>query len=126
LTAAKVVDDGYAFGSTSLQYWENKEEPLQGLDFELGGPVFDRCTRTRAYVGGFFYQSRLAKDVNGFRFRTETSLTPWFSLDTIGGCAVALGDINDLGCSALAHIAGIVQGLIQRVPGTSEGAVLST
>ncbi|QAT16371.1 hypothetical protein BU251_00785 [Candidatus Velamenicoccus archaeovorus] len=83
LTAAKVVDDGYAFGSTSLQYWENKEEPLQGLDFELGGPVFDRCTRTRAYVGGFFYQSRLAKDVNGFRFRTETSLTPWFSLDTI-------------------------------------------
>lgn len=83
LTGAKVVDYGYEFGPTSLQYWENKEEPLQGLDFEVGVPVFDKYTKTRLYLGGFCYQSRLSKDVNGFRARTETSLTNWLSLDTI-------------------------------------------
>ena len=82
LTRPKVVDDGYEFGSTSLIYYQNKEEPLQGLDFEVGVPVFDKYTRTRLYLGGFFYQSRFSKDVNGFRARTETSLTKWFSLDT--------------------------------------------
>ncbi len=82
LTRSKMVDTTYGFGSTSLIKYYNKEEPLQGLDFEIGIPVFDQYTRTRLYLGGFFYQSRLSKDVNGFRARTETSLTKWLSFDT--------------------------------------------
>ena len=81
-TGAKTIDTTYAFGSTSLIQYDQKEEPLQGLDFEAGVPVFDKYTKTRLYVGGYFYQSRLSKDVNGFRARTETSLTKWLSLDT--------------------------------------------
>ncbi len=82
LTHSKVVDSSYEFGPTNLQHWEDKEEPLPGFDFELGLPVFEKYTKTRAYFGGFFYQSKLAKDVNGFRFRTETRVTNWLSLDT--------------------------------------------
>jgi len=82
LTRNKTIDTTYGFGSTSLIQYDNKEEPLQGLDFEAGVPVFDKYTKTRLYLGGFFYQSRLSKDVNGFRSRTETSLTNWLSLDT--------------------------------------------
>ncbi|MFA5145370.1 MAG: inverse autotransporter beta domain-containing protein [Candidatus Omnitrophota bacterium] len=81
LTRPKVVDTTYGFGSTSLIQYDSKEEPLQGLDFEVGVPVFDQYTKTRLYLGGFFYQSRLSKDVNGFRTRTETSLAKWLSLD---------------------------------------------
>ncbi len=82
ITQAKVVDTTYSFGPTSLIQYDNKEEPLQGLDFEIGTPVFDQYTKTRLYLGGFFYQSRLSRDVNGFRVRTETSLAKWFNLDT--------------------------------------------
>ncbi|MFA5093339.1 MAG: inverse autotransporter beta domain-containing protein [Candidatus Omnitrophota bacterium] len=82
LTRAKIINTTYGFGSTSLIQYDNKEEPLQGLDFEFGVPVFDQYTKTRLFLGGFFYQSRLSKDVNGFRARTETSLTNWLSLDT--------------------------------------------
>lgn len=82
LTKAKVVNTTYGFGPTSLIQYDNKEEPLQGVDFEMGVPVFDKFTKTRLYCGGFFYQSKLSKDVNGFRARTETSLTKWLNLDT--------------------------------------------
>jgi len=77
----------YEFTNTSLveipgATQENIVEPLQGLDFEAGVPVFDKYTKTRLYLGGYFYQSRLNKDVNGFRARTETKLTQWLALDT--------------------------------------------
>ena len=81
-TGAKTVDTTYAFGSTDLIQYDQKIEPLPGLDFEAGVPVFDKYTKTRVYVGGYFYQSHLSKDMNGFRARTETSLTKWLSLDT--------------------------------------------
>ena len=81
-TGVKTVNTTYGFGETGLIQYGQKEEPLQGLDFEVGVPVFDKYTKTRMYVGGYFYQSRLSKDVNGMRVRTETSLTKWLSLDT--------------------------------------------
>ena len=82
-TGAKTLGaPSYAFGSSDLIEYQQREEPLQGLDLEAGIPVFDKYTRTRVYAGGYFYQSRLAKDVNGFRARTETGLTKWLSLDT--------------------------------------------
>jgi len=83
LTGSKLVDTTYQFGSTSLIKVDSKEEPLQGIDFEFGAPVFDKHTKTRLYVGGFFYQSKLSNGFNGFRARTETALSDWFSLDTI-------------------------------------------
>lgn len=77
----------YEFTNTSLVELtgagqEVIEEPMQGLDFEVGVPVFDKYTKTRVYLGGYFYQPRLSKDVNGFRARTETGITKWLSLDT--------------------------------------------
>ncbi|MBF0510966.1 MAG: right-handed parallel beta-helix repeat-containing protein [Candidatus Omnitrophica bacterium] len=81
-TKPKVINTTYGFGSTGLIAYDQKEEPLQGLDFEFGVPVFDKYTKTRVYAGGYFYQSRFSKDSNGFRARTETSLTSWLSMDT--------------------------------------------
>lgn len=81
LTPPKVVDDSYELGSTHLIHYQNKEEPLTGYDIEMGFPIFDKYTKTRVFLGGFFFQSRLSKNVNGFRVRTETDLTDWFSLD---------------------------------------------
>jgi hypothetical protein len=83
ITGAKVVDTTYEFGSTSLLETNNREEPLEGFDFEFGGPVFDRYTKTKVYVGGFFYNSKLSKDLRGERVRTETNLNNWLSIDNI-------------------------------------------
>jgi hypothetical protein len=80
-TGAKTINTTYGFGETGLIEYNDREEPLQGLDFEAGVPVFDKYTKTRLYIGGYFYQSKLSKDVNGMRARTETSLTKWLSLD---------------------------------------------
>jgi hypothetical protein len=82
-TGAKILDTTYSFGSTSLIAHNNTMEALQGLDIEAGVPLLDKYTSTRGYVGGYFYQSQTAKDVNGFRARTETNLTNWLSIDTV-------------------------------------------
>ncbi len=66
-TGAKIVDTTYSFASTSLIAHNNTMEALQGLDIEAGVPLLDKYTSTRGYVGGYFYQSQTAKDVNGFR-----------------------------------------------------------
>ena len=81
-TGAKNVDTTYGFGQTGLIVYNQRAEPLQGQDFEVGVPVLDKYTKTRLYLGGYFYQSRLSKDVNGFRARTETHLTKWLYMDT--------------------------------------------
>lgn len=83
ITGAKVVDTNYGFGSDSLLEIYNMEEPLEGFDFEFGGPVFDRYTKTKVYFGAFFYNSKLSKDLRGERFRTETNLNSWLSIDNI-------------------------------------------
>ena len=80
--AKEVGEPSYGFGSTSLIEYDNKEEPMQGEDFEIGVPVLDKYTKTRLYVGGYFYQSQSGQNMNGFRARTETSLTHWLSIDT--------------------------------------------
>ncbi len=82
-TKAKMVDYGYEFTETSLARWETVEEPLEGYDMEAGTPVFGDKLNTRIFAGGFFYNSRLGKDRNGFRARTETNLAKWLSIDTI-------------------------------------------
>ena len=82
LSGPKVAKQGYNLGSTTLVHWSNMEEPLQGLDFEFGVPILENKTKTRLYPGGFFYNSHLGKNVNGFRVRSETNLCKWFSIDT--------------------------------------------
>ena len=81
-TSAKDAPTTYGFGSSGLIQYDSRVEPLQGLDLEAGIPVFENQIKTRAYLGGYFYQSRLGKDVNGFRARTETKITRWLSVDT--------------------------------------------
>jgi hypothetical protein len=83
VTKAKIVDTTYKFAARGLMQIDSMEEPLEGFDFEVGGPVFDKYTKTRAYAGGFFYNSRLSKDIRGVRFRTETSLSNWLAIDNI-------------------------------------------
>ncbi|MFA5287283.1 MAG: inverse autotransporter beta domain-containing protein, partial [Candidatus Omnitrophota bacterium] len=81
VTKAKVTDDSYEFGSTSLIHVNNMEEPLGGFDFELGFPIPAKQLKTRLYFGGFFFNSKLGKDVNGYKIRSETDLTNWFAVD---------------------------------------------
>ncbi len=82
-TKSKMIDYWYGFTETSLGRWETREEPLEGYDVEAGTPVFGDKLNTRIFAGGFFYNSRLGKDKNGFRARTETNLAKWLSIDTI-------------------------------------------
>ena len=77
----QVAYDGYELGETSLIYWYNLEEPLEGFDFEVGIPLVPEGLKTRVYGGGFFYDSNLTKDVEGFRLRSETNINDWLSLD---------------------------------------------
>ena len=62
---ARSVDTTYSFGSSSLIYTNSMEEPLEGFDFELGFPLYPEKLKTRLYLGGFFYDSKLAEDHNG-------------------------------------------------------------
>lgn len=85
-TKAKVVDSGtggYKLGSLSLIQDSTKtyEEPLEGYDFEFGCPIIPKQLNTRVYLGGFLFNSRMAKDYNGFRARTETNLNKWLTID---------------------------------------------
>ncbi|MBN2483151.1 MAG: inverse autotransporter beta domain-containing protein [Candidatus Omnitrophica bacterium] len=78
-SGVKVVDENYSFGSTRLLVSHSYEEPLKGFDFEVGVPI--EVINTRAYAGGFFYDSKIANDVEGYRIRTETDINNWLSLD---------------------------------------------
>ena len=79
---AKIADFGYKFGQSNLLCWKSYEEPLEGFDFEFGFPVIPKKLNTRLYLGGYFYDSKLSKDVEGIRIRTETNLNKWLSIDT--------------------------------------------
>lgn len=85
LTRAKTVESltSYEFGPSGLLVSRTKEEPLKGFDLECGLPLpfTKRFFSTRIYPGAFYYNSKLSKDVSGFRFRTETELTRYASLD---------------------------------------------
>jgi len=73
----------YSLGEINLIRWKNLEEPLQGVDLEAGFPILPEGANTRLYLGGFFYSSDYADDVNGFRARTETDIWKWLALDTV-------------------------------------------
>jgi len=77
-----VVSNFYKLGAMHLLQIGPEEEALGGYDFEFGVPVFEKQTKTRLYIGGFFFDSKLGKDENGFRVRTETNLLKWLALDT--------------------------------------------
>lgn len=77
----KLVESGYSFGQTNLLHWEQYEEALKGCDFEVGFPLIPRKLNTRFFLGGFFYDSKLSDNINGFRFRSETALNKWLSVD---------------------------------------------
>lgn len=96
-TKAKVISEsstggsGYKFGSMGLiqggSLTRTYEEPLEGYDFEFGSPIIPKQLKTRMYLGGFFFDSKLAKDYNGMRVRTETDLNKWLSMDmTLNRC----------------------------------------
>lgn len=76
------VSNYYKLGPQHLLQIGSQEEALGGYDFEFGAPVFEKQTKTRLYLGGFFFNSKIAKDINGFRTRTETNLTKWLAFDT--------------------------------------------
>ena len=78
---AREVNDGYEFGQANLVYWKEYEEPLEGFDFEFGVPLIPKKLNTRIYAGGFFFDSKMGEDRNGFRVRTETNINNWLSLD---------------------------------------------
>lgn len=83
-TKAKVVEDaGYALGETNLLHFSIYEEPLEGYDFELGFPMIPKELKSRLYFGGFFFDSKLAKDVNGYRLRSETDINKWLAMDMV-------------------------------------------
>ncbi|HTY45042.1 MAG TPA: right-handed parallel beta-helix repeat-containing protein [Patescibacteria group bacterium] len=113
-TKAKALEatDSYKLGPSSLLRVYNVEEPLRGYDFEFGVPLIPKELRSRIYFGGFFFNSRYGKDVNGWKVRSETDLNKWLAIDLnfnernagesefIGGVRVtvpfALGKVRDM------------------------------
>lgn len=65
----------FLFSGTSVIRSESEtfEEPLTGFDYEGGVlvPWISKWFETRAYLGGYHYQSHLSEDINGIRARLE-------------------------------------------------------
>ena len=74
----------FRFASTSINRVSAQtiEEPLTGFDYEAGVlvPVISRFIETRAYAGGFFYDSDLGKNLYGFRGRIDIYPSPLFTV----------------------------------------------
>jgi hypothetical protein len=81
--AKKIGDTTYELGSINLLMINRWEVPLQGCDFEIGGPILEKYLKTRFYVGGFFYHSNFTFDFNGLRLRSESDIYEWLSLDAL-------------------------------------------
>ena len=65
--------DKYRFGSTALLVSYGYEEALKGFDAEVGVlvPFISNYVETRAYVGGYWYDSEVRQDIEGRRYRLE-------------------------------------------------------
>ncbi len=74
----------FRFASTSINRITSKtfEEPLSGFDYEGGVlvPIVSRWLETRAYAGGFYYDSDLGDNLYGFRSRIDIYPTPLFTI----------------------------------------------
>ena len=65
--------DKYSFGSTDLLVSHGYEEALKGFDAEVGVlvPFISNYVETRAYVGGYWYDSEIRQDIEGRKYRIE-------------------------------------------------------
>jgi len=65
--------DKYSFGSTALLVRQGWEEALKGFDAEVGVlvPFVSSYVETRAYVGGYWYDSEVRQDIEGRKYRIE-------------------------------------------------------
>jgi hypothetical protein len=62
---------------------ENIEEPLRGLDYEGGVliPGLSDIIETRAYLGGYHYDSEVADDIDGVKGRLEIRPFPLLAIN---------------------------------------------
>lgn len=65
--------DEYSFAKWSLIFRKGYEEALRGWDAEIGVliPYISNVIETRAFLGGFWYDSDITDDLNGWRGRIE-------------------------------------------------------
>ena len=87
ISSKRFIDDSavYSFGTRSLikRLTSQYEEPLRGIDYEGGFliPYVSRYLETRAYLGGYYYFSKLGSDINGIKGRLEIRPTPLLTLN---------------------------------------------
>lgn len=65
--------DKYSFGSNALLVNRGYEEALRGFDAEVGVlvPFVSDYVETRVYGGGYWYNSDLSADIDGWKVRVE-------------------------------------------------------
>jgi len=75
--------DKYAFASTSLVLKEGYEAALRGFDAEVGVmiPGISDVVETRAFIGGFWYDSPITEDLNGWKARLEIKPSKLINID---------------------------------------------
>ncbi|HUU51102.1 MAG TPA: inverse autotransporter beta domain-containing protein [Nitrospinota bacterium] len=76
---------GYRFAQRSFlsHTINNFEEPLRGLDYEGGVliPGISDIIETRAYLGGYNYDSEIGDDINGIKGRIEIRPFPLLAIN---------------------------------------------
>jgi hypothetical protein len=79
------MSDSYSFTSTAILVSKGMEEALDGFDAEIGGliPLLSRYFETRAYIGGYWYDSDLIDDadIEGFKYRVESRIGKYLVLN---------------------------------------------
>ena len=69
--------DAYGFGPTSVLVYKGYEEAMRGADAEVGVliPAISDIVETRVFLGGYWYDSSVVNDLEGWRSRIE--IRPW-------------------------------------------------
>ena len=99
ITGKRKTDSVFSFSETSLLRRDSYEEPLRGLDFEVGVlvPYLSDYMETRLYGGGYCYESRIGSNVTGKKLKIEARpvqlLTLEFEVkdDTLNGTDYFVG-----------------------------------
>jgi len=75
--------DKYEFANTSLILNKGYEAALRGFDAEVGimVPGLSDVIETRAFIGGFWYDSPISQDVNGWKGRIEIKPSRLINID---------------------------------------------
>ncbi|MCD6256570.1 inverse autotransporter beta domain-containing protein [Candidatus Aerophobetes bacterium] len=71
-------EDYYGFGERSLLKYEKYEEALKGFDAEVSFlvPKISNFVKTKIYGGGYWYNSKLGRDVEGVKAGVEIRPSP--------------------------------------------------